>query len=285
MIGAVIINKPKGITSSNVVIKVKKILSCKRVGHLGTLDPMATGVLVVCINKATRLFDYYLNKRKTYIAEFTFGYETDTFDSEGIVTNSCENIPTYEEVSEKLKKFIGTFNQLPPMYSAKKVNGKKAYQYAREGKVVNLKANKVHISQFEILQKVNNTFRFIISCSAGTYIRSLCRDLAHSLNSFATMTYLNRVKVGQFDKSQAIDYDRLTLDTIKTNLIPIEDLLCDFDKKIVNDDEFKKLINGVSINDNVDGEKLIMYQNQVVGIGKTQNGNLKIKVNLYEKEI
>lgn len=284
MIGAVIVNKPKGITSSNVVVKIKKLLSCKRVGHLGTLDPMATGLLIVCINKATRLFDYYLNKSKTYIADFTFGYETDTLDCEGKVINTNSYIPLYKEVNESLKKFMGTINQLPPIYSAKKINGKKAYEYGREGKIVDLKPSKVHISQFEIINQDNNTFRFIISCSAGTYIRSLCRDLAYSLNAFATMTYLKRIKVGKFDINDSINYDDLSFDTIKNNLISLEKLLSDLPKITVNEEEFKKLINGVKIEDKQNGLKTIVYQNQIIGIGESKQGNLRIKTNLYEKE-
>lgn len=285
MIGAIVINKPKGITSSNVVVKVRKALHGARVGHLGTLDPLATGVLVVCIGKATRLFDYFLNKEKTYIAEFTFGYETDTLDSEGKIVNYSNCIPTIKKINNACKNFIGKISQYPPMFSAKSINGKKAYHYARQGKVVDLKPCNVTIYQFELLEKNDNVCKFLIRCSSGTYIRSLCRDLAHYLGAFATMTNLVRTKVGIFDIKQAIEADAISYQNIEKKLIPLEQILGKLTHKDLNDEEFKKLINGVAIETKIDCENIVIRHNGIiVGIAKAQNGMLKIVTNLYQKE-
>lgn len=310
MIGVLNINKPKRVTSSQVVCKVKKLLNTGKVGHMGTLDPLASGVLPICVGRATRLFDYFLKKQKTYIANFTFGTQTDTLDLEGQVIKTSNNIPTKQQVEEAIKTFIGTTNQVPPMYSSKKIDGKKAYDLARNGTQINLKSCPITIYEYKLLNQVDkNTFEFKITCSAGTYIRALARDLGEQLNSCATMTSLIRTKAGNFSLDNAINYDNLTKETLISNLIPLNTVLADFEKIAIPEQDFQKLLNGLTININslklsnvnndfnqnlqkdiMAGEispsnqkyYAITMQSQIVGIGYIYNNNLKIKTYLLD---
>ena len=205
------LNKPTGMSSSLAVSIVKRTIHPNKIGHLGTLDPLGTGMLLLAVNKATKLFDEYLKKRKVYRAIFKFGIETDTFDSEGNVTNLKDCNISYNQVTSATSKFLGEQNQMPPMFSAKKIGGKKAYELAREGKVVELKPRLVNIYRFECLKQVCfNTFLFEIECSAGTYIRSLCRDIAKELSTYGTMVSIIRTKCGVFTVG-----DMVTIDQIK----------------------------------------------------------------------
>lgn len=251
MIGVLNINKPKGVTSSQVVVKVKKLLNTSKVGHMGTLDPLASGVLPICVGKATRLFDYFLKKKKTYIAHFTFGTETDTLDLEGKIIKTSKNIPTRIQVEEALKCFEGEINQIPPMYSSKKINGKKAYNLARSGVELNLKPCKVIIYEYVLTQQVNEkTFEFKITCSAGTYIRALARDLGYKLNTCATMTSLLRTASGNFELQNSIDYENLTQEKLINSILPLEVVLADFEKLAISKQNFQKLLNGISLDVN-----------------------------------
>ena len=162
MIGVVNINKPVGTTSSNVVVKIKKLLNIKKVGHMGTLDPLAQGVLPICVGKATRLFDYFLKKQKTYIAQFRFGEQTDTLDLEGNIIDISTNIPTKTEIEKALKVFIGEINQIPPMFSSKKINGKKAYDLARKGEEIELQPCKITIYDYKLLKQIPNIEYLIV---------------------------------------------------------------------------------------------------------------------------
>ena len=153
MLGVLNINKPKGVTSSNVVVKIKKLLNIKKVGHMGTLDPLAQGVLPICIGKATRLFDYFLKKQKTYIAQFKFGEETDTLDLEGKIVKTSSYIPTKQDIAKALTTFIGEISQIPPMYSSKKIDGKKAYDLARQGETIEMKPCNVTIYDYKLFHK------------------------------------------------------------------------------------------------------------------------------------
>ena len=186
MRGILLVNKRQGWTSFDAVNFCKRVFNTREVGHLGTLDPMATGVLAVTVGSATKLFDMFLNKTKTYVAEFTFGYSTDTLDAEGQIESRCDIIPTLEQIEAVLPEFIGEIEQMPPKYSAKKIGGKKAYDLAREGKDFELKPSKVTIHNLKILDYSNGVLKLEIECGAGTYIRSLGRDIASRLNTLAT---------------------------------------------------------------------------------------------------
>ena len=210
--GIIVLNKPTGMSSSLAVQIVKRNIHPNKIGHLGTLDPLGTGILLLAVNKATKLFDEYLNKNKTYRAVFYFGKETSTLDSEGEIINKNDSNITLEQVQEVAKQFVGEFDQLPPLYSAKKINGKKAYELAREGKSVELKTRHVSIYSCNVLYEVKpNTFMFEIHCSSGTYIRSICRDIAYKLSTYGTMVSIIRTTCGDYTLN-----DSCTLEDIKS---------------------------------------------------------------------
>ena len=205
------LNKPTGMSSFLAVKKVAKLLGVKKAGHMGTLDPYGTGVLLIGINRGTKLFDEYLKKKKTYIATFNFNYETDTLDSEGKIINYSNKITTKKDIKKILPNYIGKYLQMPPNFSAKKIKGKRACDLTREGKQVELKAKEIEVYDIKIIDELDNQiFVFKIDCSAGTYIRSLCRDISHSTTTYATMVSIIRTKCGDFDISNSC-----TLEDIK----------------------------------------------------------------------
>lgn len=283
MIGVIVINKSKNISSSGVVVKIKRLLNEKKVGHLGTLDPLASGVLPVCIGKATRLFDYFLKKKKTYIAQFSFGTETDTLDLEGKVEKTCEYIPSKDELFNSINQnFLGKIMQMPPDYSSKKVNGERAYDLARKGEEIRLSPKEIEIFDFQILeQKDNKTFEFEITCSSGTYIRALARDLASSTKTCATMTNLIRTKSGNFSLENAVELESLTREKIEANLISLETILADFKKIEVTEEQLVKLRNGIKIEviwaKNSDNDLCVLCKKSVIGIGKIANDRLQME--------
>lgn len=191
------LNKPTGMSSFFAVKKVAKLLGVKKAGHMGTLDPYGSGVLLIGVNKGTKLFDEYLNKTKTYVATFHFGYETTTLDSEGEIIFEKEINITPEDIKKVLPIFIGKQAQMPPKFSAKKINGKRACDLMRDGKEVELKPKDIEIYDIKLLSCLgDNNFSFKITCSSGTYIRSLCRDIAYKLSTYGTMVSIIRTKCG-----------------------------------------------------------------------------------------
>lgn len=197
------------------VKKVQHALQADKAGHLGTLDPLGTGVLVVALGKATKLFEKHLTVNKTYKAIFKFGIETDTFDSDGKITNEQECDIDLDSVKNACKTLVGKQAQLPPRYSAKKINGKKAYELARNDQEFVLKPKEIEIFKFDCLEQVEkNTFLFEIDCSAGTYIRSCCRDLAEKLGTVGTMVAIIRTKSGEYTIDQSVTYENLSLDNV-----------------------------------------------------------------------
>lgn len=236
------INKPAGMTSAQVVNIVKRILGKRlKVGHMGTLDPMATGVLPIAVGRATRLFNFLLNKRKTYIATFEFGYLTDTLDKTGNVLKCGCDIPSFEKIDSSLCSFIGELEQIPPIYSAKSINGVRAYKIARSGRKVELKSSKITVYEFKILKQIDETkYQFEIECSAGTYIRSLCRDLAQNLGTCATMIDLVRTKSGNFEIQDSISPDKIS----ERFLYSIDFVLDDLPVIEFNQAELRNLLDG-----------------------------------------
>lgn len=284
MQGILNVNKPSGITSAAVVGKIKKHFKLKKVGHFGTLDPMASGVLVLAVGNATRLFNLMQQKVKRYTAVFTFGYETDTLDADGVVVHSSNKIPTKEEIMLACKLQVGKISQLPPIYSAKKVGGSRAYELARSGLVPELKPSKVEIYVFKMVREVTPTsFEFDISCSSGTYIRSLCRDLAHTLGARATMTKLVRTQSGEFNLNNSLTLDDILLKNDAENvIIKLEDVL-PYEKIMLTNDEFFKLKNGVGVSTkNADGNYLLLHENSLLGVGVVSGGNLRVDIYLLE---
>ena len=274
MNGIVVLNKPAGISSNLACKKVGRILGEKKVGHLGTLDPMAEGVLPITLGKCTKLFDYYLKKDKSYIADFTFGIETDTLDKEGNITREGGYIPTIGELMLTTKSMIGEQSQLPPKFSAKKVNGKRAYDLARANLDFQLIPKNISIYEFDYLSKVNDrTFQFRISCSSGTYIRSIARDLAYKLNTFAYMSNLVRIKCGEFRIEDAV-----TLDNVNCECVLTLDEIFKEHKKITIDNEqsYNEFINTgrvrVHIISDDTSDYVLVYKDNIISKGILDNG-------------
>ena len=248
--GIIPINKPESWTSFDVVNKIKYAVKPLKVGHLGTLDPMATGVLLVTIGKATKLFDLMQEKEKTYVATFKFGFETDTLDATGEIINKCDVLPTKQQIVDILPKFIGKISQIPPKYSAKSVNGRRAYDMARKGVEFELKPKIVDINNIVLLDFTNNELKLEITCGSGTYIRAIGRDIAKELNTFATMTSLVRTKVGSFSLDKCKNIKEIT-ENIDENIVPIKEIL---NYPILNLDEISKnrLLNGQKLEINAE---------------------------------
>ena len=286
MIGFINVNKPQGISSAGVVGRIKHNFKLDKIGHMGTLDPLACGVLPIAVGKATRLFDYFLNKQKTYIVEAEFGYETPSLDLGTEVEKNTTIIPSYKEICDTTSKFLGVIKQLPPIYSAKNINGEKAYNLARKGQNVQLKPVDVEIFKFKCLEDLGeNKFKFLIECSSGTYVRSLIRDLAYNLNSLATVTFLQRAKTGAFDINNSVNLDDLLKSNINDYIVPIEKVFSNYKIIDVNETDFFKLKNGLTIDSGVDDKNIfIRYKTSILGIADAINGKLKLKTYLYDEE-
>lgn len=278
--GIIVINKPKDLTSRDVVNIISKNLNIKKVGHNGTLDPLATGVLVICFGKYTKLNDLLTSHEKEYIAEVTLGLETDTLDITGKILNKNTPHITKEELIKALKNFEKTYNQEVPKYSAVKVSGKKLYEYAREGKEVILPKKEVTIYQNELLSFTENKFTFKTKVSKGTYIRSLIRDILASLNETGTMSNLKRTKQGIFKLE-----DSYTLDDIKQGnfkVLKVKDIL-NIPKIIAEDNLKKQIINGAKIKGTYPNEVLFLdKEGNELAIYEKNDEHLKLKIMLYE---
>ena len=278
--GIIVINKPKDLTSRDVVNIISKNLNIKKVGHNGTLDPLATGVLVICFGKYTKLNDLLTSHEKEYIAEVTLGLETDTLDITGKILNKNTPHITKEEIIKALKNFEKTYNQEVPKYSAVKVSGKKLYEYAREGKEVILPKKEVTIYQNELLSFTENKFTFKTKVSKGTYIRSLIRDILASLNETGTMSNLKRTKQGIFKLE-----DSYTLDDIKQGnfkVLKVKDVL-NIPKIIAEGNLKKQIINGAKIKGTYPNEVLFLdKEGNELAIYEKNDEYLKLKIMLYE---
>lgn len=279
MDGIIIINKPKNCTSHDIVRRAKKILN-KKVGHTGTLDPNATGVLPLLIGKGTELSKYLINHDKTYEAVLKLGEKTDTADSEGKVVEAKGVQPSKlekENVKKVLKALIGKQEQIPPMYSAIKVNGKKLYEYARKGEKIEIEPRKIEIYNLELInvdvEKQEITYR--VKCSKGTYIRTLCEQIAENLGTVGYMKELKRTQVGEFKIENAISVDELeNIDEHK--IITIEKYFDRNPKTNLKENKLKLFLNGVQLTYNLeDGIYKIYCGEKFIGIGTIKNNLLK----------
>lgn len=289
MQGILIINKPKGYTSQDVVSKVKKILNIKKAGHTGTLDPMATGVLPVLLNEYTKLSKYLIEHDKTYIAEIKLGQKTDTGDQEGkVIEEANVNSKNLNKdfIEETLKSFLGKSEQIPPMYSAVKIDGKKLYEYAREGKEVTVKPRKIEIYNINLLEvdKENFKIKFEVSCSKGTYIRVLCEDIAKKLETVGYMSSLIRTVVDKFKIEDSITFEELeknknNLEFFESNLIKMENIFDKLPRLDLNNRKKDLFLNGVMLTfEKEDGLYNIYNNNNYLGTGT-------IKENLLKRDI
>lgn len=284
MNGIINLRKPKGWTSRDAVNKVRGILGERSVGHMGTLDPQGEGVLPIGVGKGTRLFDVLLKKDKVYRAEFTFGYETDTLDGDGKTVFCGGRIPSEEETVAAAATLIGKCEQVPPAYSAKNVGGARAYDLARRGVAFALKPATVEIYSIRLVLSQPPRFAFEIHCSAGTYIRSICRDLAHGLGTYATMTAITRLRAGRFSIEDSITPDELAARG-KEAIISLSDALSDFPRLDIPDEEYNRLANGIMpVLTKTRGETYRVYcRGELFGLGRAdENGRLKIKPYLRE---
>ena len=279
------VNKPSGITSSTVVNKIKWLTGVP-CGHMGTLDPLASGVLPVGVGNATRLFDYFLEKEKEYIAEFTFGVDSDTLDSTGKLIYGG-HVPNESEISAVLPQFFGDIMQVPPKYSAKNVNGQRGYDLARAGVEFELPPKQVHIYGMEVLGGVENkpdTYRVKIRCGGGTYIRSLARDIAAALGTKAVMSALCRTQSGVFTLSNAIEFADLEKDPdlswLQAKMIPTQDVLPFADLRLPEKD-MGRIFNGMTVfTDAQDGTYKIYQGEAFYGLAEVKNGKAKAKTKL-----
>lgn len=291
MDGLLIFDKEKGITSHDLVYKVRKKLGIKKVGHTGTLDPMATGVLVISIGKGTKTSDYILSSDKVYEAKIKLGVLTDSYDITGKILEEEDVNFTEEEIKDTLIKFTGKISQRPPIYSALKVKGKKLYEYAREGKDVEIKKRDVEIYKIELLDfNGKDEFTILTKVSKGTYIRSLANDLGRSLGTFGTLTELRRTRSGSFKIEDAIkvsDFERSSLDEIKEKILPMDLALMNFKRIDIPKSFCEKFIMGqfYKLKEKLNDENYRVYsENKFLGIGelKKKDGEffLKMKKNL-----
>ena len=270
MNGIILIDKEKGLTSRDIVNKVVKILGTKKIGHTGTLDPIATGLMVLCVNEGCKLVELLTGCDKEYIAKVRLGIKTDTYDITGKVIEKNEQYQiNKEKLIDVLNSFIGEYYQEVPLYSAIKVNGKKLYEYAREGKHVKLPSHLVKIKNINLLSLSNDTFSFSVTVSSGTYIRSLINDISSRLGVYMTMEELRRTRVGKFNVDECSE-----LSNIK--IIPIDECL-DIEKIELDDNLYKKVSNGVKISNDYNNDiVMFMKDNNPVAIYKADNKEMRL---------
>lgn len=279
MNGIIVVDKPSGHTSRDIVNILSKELKTKKIGHTGTLDPMATGVLVLCIGEATKLVELITDTYKEYEAEITLGLLTDTLDIEGNIIKEEYKDISKKEIIEAINSMKGKYIQEVPIYSAVKVNGKKLYEYAREGINISLPKREVDIKDIELISNIEYDkyikFKIKTTVSKGTYIRSLVNDIAKKLNTIGIMSSLRRTKQGRFNIQ-----DSYTIDDIKNNnynIISIEDTLKDIYSVDMDDILYKKISNGVKIPNIYNKDMVVFkYKDKVIAIYKNDNNILKI---------
>ncbi len=253
--GILLINKPQGITSFDVVYKLRKKLNIKSIGHTGTLDPNAEGLLIVLLGKYTKFLPYCNHDNKVYIATFKFGLKTDTLDIWGKTIDKSDNVNiSKEDLLEVLKSFVGNQTQIPPMYSAKKIKGKKLYELARDGKTIEREPIDIYINDIELLS-FNNEIKIKTTVSSGTYIRSLIDDIGTRLNTYACMTSLKRTSIGNAKIESSIDLDDINIDT---PLILDPSIIIDNNISILESNRIEDIKNGKKIEIDSDSQTILL---------------------------
>lgn len=277
MDGILVINKPKGITSRDVVNKVCKLFNTKKVGHTGTLDPIATGVLILCVGKATKLVEVLTSNDKEYIAEVKLGILTDTLDTDGNILKEEKCNITEKQLNEVLNSFKKEYEQTVPIYSAVKINGKKLYEYARNNEEINLPSRKVEIKEINLLEFKEDSYKFRVLVSKGTYIRSLIKDINDKLGIIGSMSNLTRTNQGKFDINESYSIEDIENKNFK--LLSITDVLKDKNCVTIDDNLFNVIKNGTLI-DNVYSSNIItfIYNDEVIAMYKVYDkDNTKMK--------
>ena len=288
MKGIINVLKPTGMTSHDVVSFIRRTLNIKKVGHTGTLDPNAAGVLPICIGKATKVSQFLVNKDKKYRAELTLGQATDTQDKYGEIINETEVNVSEADIRKVFSKYEGEIYQIPPMFSALKHKGKKLYELAREGKTIEREPRKITIYNLDIIEIIGNKVLFDVECSKGTYVRTLCSDIGETLKTFGHMSMLVRTKVDKFDIFDAVTLDEIQKysqeDNIDLILKPIDFVLTQYKELILDDEYFEILQNGgrVFVSNNLpllkaninESSKVRIYcKNHFIGIGIVKSYN------------
>lgn len=272
MDGILLVNKPSGMTSHDVVNKVRKILHTKKVGHCGTLDPDATGVLVLCVGKATKALQFLMSEKKEYIATLFLGVATDTYDASGTVleTKAFEGIDNLEAT---LQSFVGKQQQMPPIYSAIKVKGKKLYEYARQNEEVDIQPRDICIDDIKFIQMNGPEIQIKVQCSKGTYIRSLCVDIANKLGYPGHMSHLIRTQSGQFRIEDCVSLEQL--ESGDFHLLTLEEAFAHFKKYVVEDENI--VIHGKLIQSDIDHQVVVVNRDgKVLAVyGPNGQGYLK----------
>ena len=272
MDGIILVNKDSNMTSRDVVNELTYTFHTKKIGHTGTLDPLATGVLVICIGKALKVAEYITALEKEYIAEITLGINTDTLDITGKVLEEKNVNISESEIDKVLSSFIGEYDMEVPIYSAVKVNGKRLYEYARNNIEVELPKKEVTIKEIELLEKNNDSFKFKCLVTKGCYIRSLIKDIGIELNTLATMTDLVRTKQGKISIEETNNLDEeLTLHSIVDSL--------DYKQIVVEEDLEKKIVNGMKIPNefNINDKVIFLNKdNKLLGIYEVEDNNLRV---------
>ncbi|MBR2520041.1 MAG: tRNA pseudouridine(55) synthase TruB [Selenomonadaceae bacterium] len=275
MDGFINLHKPAGMTSHDAVNRVRKIFSTRKVGHAGTLDPAASGVLPVAINRATKFLEYLTAHDKTYRAEILFGTATDSGDLEGEIISRAENfsMPKLDELNAVAKIFVGEIEQTPPKFSAIKIHGRKACDMARKNLSFEMPSRRVKIFRLEILDVTDSTATIEVDCSAGTYIRSLAVDFGARLNLPATLKNLIRLRVGDFALKNSVTFDELDADKI----LPIETCLEHLPTFELPENRIRAFLNGLPTTVNFAGEKLlrVISDGKFLGVGKISGGELR----------
>ena len=284
--GIVTVLKPPAMSSSDVVVDVRKIYGTKRVGHLGTLDPEAAGVLPVCVGRAVRLFDYLVDKQKTYLAEIAFGIATDTQDAQGTITETSDAVVTAEMLDSILPRFTGTIVQTPPMYSALKYNGQKLYDLALSGKEIPDKTREVEIASIRRIETLGkNRFLIEVTCSRGTYIRTLTSDIGKALGVPAHMAFLLRTASGPFTLDRAYSIAELTemkeAGRLSQTLTSCEKAVAFLPRLDLGRDRKKPAMNGLPTRTNAKDGTYRFYCEGFLGVGVVKTGDAVFKVHLY----
>ncbi|MGL6024073.1 MAG: tRNA pseudouridine(55) synthase TruB [Cetobacterium sp.] len=280
MEGIIVVDKPIGITSFDVIRVLRRNLKERRIGHTGTLDPLATGILVICVGRATKLAQDIEGYEKEYVANLELGFKTDTYDTEGKVLDRTENFDISEETLKNvLETFKGDIKQVPPMYSAIKVDGKKLYELAREGVEIERKARDVSITNLDLLSFDGVKAKINCTVSKGTYIRSLIYDLGEKLGTFATMTGLRRTRVGAEDLNRSFtleSIEKMVGESDYSFLVSVEDYF-KFPRTDIEDEvDIKLFVNGQRCKKRINEGKYSVYsKNKFIGLGEVTNGLLK----------
>ena len=278
MKGFINLIKPEGMSSAYAVGTIKRVLKVP-CGHMGTLDPMASGVLPVGVGKTSRLFQYLLDKEKVYEARFIFGKTTDTLDVTGTVVDTTSVVPTAEQIQRVLDKFIGEIDQIPPKYSAKCIDGKRGYQLARQGIEFELQPKKVNILDIKYTgQTGENEYGFTIKCKGGTYIRSLARDIAFACGSLGVMSKLCRTASGVFNLQNGVDVEEFKNSKNPQDYLLSADMAVDYQKLILTGKQAQKILDGVYEDYGfADGIYRVYNEQEFWGVGVAKEGKLKIE--------